>query len=101
MKKLVLVFASLLFFPSIGGAEKIVTVTTLTDNGPFTFDKEEGVRITPEYIPPGSDSVQLQGLSWDVLKESFHAMAWIGFATRFENRPAARMELRLEVANQR
>ncbi|MBU1568090.1 MAG: transporter substrate-binding domain-containing protein [Proteobacteria bacterium] len=56
------------------GSEKIVTLATLTDFAPFCFPKENARVTEVETIPPGSDSSQLQGYSWDVVRESFHAM---------------------------
>ena len=76
MKKLLLAFGLLLFFPSAGMAEKVVTVATLTDYQPHTFDKDSAVKVSRERIPPGSDSARLQGFSWDVLRESFHEMGY-------------------------
>jgi len=56
------------------GSEKSVTLATLTDFAPYCFAKEKAVFAGEEKIPPGSDSDQLQGYSWDVVRESFHAM---------------------------
>lgn len=61
---------------SLFGAEKIVTLATLTDFVPFCFKKENAVEIAGETIPPGSDSRQLQGYSWDVVRASYHAMGY-------------------------
>ncbi len=58
------------------GSEKIVTLATLTDFAPFCFPKEKATFKEVENIPPGSDSSQLQGYSWDVVRESFHAMGY-------------------------
>ena len=43
---------------------------------PFCFNREKAVDISGETIPPGSDSRQLQGYSWDVVRESYHAMGY-------------------------
>jgi polar amino acid transport system substrate-binding protein len=56
------------------GQGKIVTLATLTDFAPFCFPKENATYTEIETIPPGSDSHQLQGYSWDVVRESFHVM---------------------------
>ncbi len=56
------------------GSEKIVTLATLTDFAPFCFPRENASVVEVENISPGSDSSQLQGYSWDVVRESFHAM---------------------------
>jgi len=56
------------------GSEKIATLATLTDFAPFCFPRENASVVEVENIPPGSDSSQLQGYSWDVVRESFHAM---------------------------
>lgn len=58
------------------GKEKIVTLATLTDFAPFCFPKENAIFAEAETILPGSDSLQLQGYSWDVVRESFHAMEY-------------------------
>lgn len=62
----------------VSGSEdsKRVTLATLTDFAPYCFPKDRAVFIPVEHIPPGSDSLQLQGYSWDVVRESFHAMGY-------------------------
>lgn len=55
--------------------EKIVNVTTLDDYSPYCFPKSDK-KSFKELIPPGSDSANLQGYSWDVLRESFHAAGY-------------------------
>ncbi|OGR15955.1 MAG: hypothetical protein A2X81_14960 [Desulfobacterales bacterium GWB2_56_26] len=62
---------------ALGEAPKKVTLATLTDFAPYCFAKDKAVFIPVEHIPPGSDSLQLQGYSWDVVRESFHAMGYI------------------------
>lgn len=56
------------------GAERVVSLATLTDFAPFCFPREGSTPIESETLPPGQDSTQLQGYSWDVIRESFHAM---------------------------
>lgn len=56
--------------------EKVVTLATLTDFVPFCFSKEGAATVPGEQIPPGFDSQQLQGYSWDVVRESYHAMGF-------------------------
>ncbi len=58
------------------GQEKNVTVTTLVDFAPYCYKKGDTVEKLKEVIPPGSDSSQLQGYSWDVVRESFHEMGY-------------------------
>ncbi len=58
------------------GQEKTVTITTLVDFAPYCFKKKDAVDKPSELIPPGSDSSQLQGYSWDVVKESYHEMGY-------------------------
>ncbi len=58
------------------GQEKNVTMTTLADFAPYCFKKGDTVEKLKEVIPPGSDSSQLQGYSWDVVRESFHEMGY-------------------------
>lgn len=54
----------------------IVRLATLTDFAPYCFRIENSSRISKETIPPGSDSAQLQGYSWDVVRESFHKVGY-------------------------
>ncbi len=68
------------------GGEKTVTVATLDDYSPFCFPKE-GAKADEKAIAPGTDSVRLQGYSWDVLRESLHAM---GYAVELQVTPWAR-----------
>ncbi|MDK9705933.1 MAG: transporter substrate-binding domain-containing protein [Desulforhopalus sp.] len=56
--------------------EKTVSLATLTDFAPLCFPKENAPNIAVEDIPPGTDSKQLQGYGWDVVRESFHAMGY-------------------------
>ncbi|MBU3954712.1 MAG: transporter substrate-binding domain-containing protein [Proteobacteria bacterium] len=61
------------------GQEKTVTITTLVDFAPYCFKKKNAIDHLQETIPPGSDSSQLQGYSWDVVRESFHEMGYTIF----------------------
>jgi polar amino acid transport system substrate-binding protein len=74
----ILVFLVVILFSSTGlyAQEKIVTLATLTDFVPFCFRKENSIQVHKEIIAPGSDSVQLQGYSWDVVRESYHAVGY-------------------------
>jgi len=75
MKALVVVV--LLFSPvSLSAREKVVTLATLTDFPPFCFNKPNSLPLNKEMVPPGKDSVQLQGYSWDVVRESFHELGY-------------------------
>jgi polar amino acid transport system substrate-binding protein len=75
MNRLILALALFMLFTSpCAGDEKVVTLATLTDFAPFCFPREGSTPIESETLPPGQDSVQLQGYSWDVIRESFHAM---------------------------
>jgi len=58
------------------GSEKMVSLATLTDFAPLCFPKENAPSIAVENSPPGTDSKQLQGYGWDVVRESFHAMGY-------------------------
>lgn len=58
------------------GGEKTVSLATLTDFAPLCFPKENAPSLAVENIPPGTDSRQLQGYGWDVVRESFHAMGY-------------------------
>jgi len=68
--------------------EKIVSVATLDDYSPYCFPKSDKKSFR-ELIPPGSDSANLQGYSWDVLRESFHAE---GYTVRLSVYPWKRAE---------
>lgn len=56
-------------------SEKIVNVATLDQYPPYCFPKKDK-KSFKEMIPPNSDSVNLQGYSWDILRESLHAMGY-------------------------
>jgi polar amino acid transport system substrate-binding protein len=71
--------------------EKIVHVATLADYPPFCFSKENK-QPDKKPIPPGSDSMELQGYSWDVLRESYHAM---GYTIDLQIHPWNRVEMML------
>ncbi len=75
---IVLLFFSLVILlpVNIQAQEKHVTLATLTDFAPFCFRKEGSVQIYKETIPPGSDSSQLQGYSWDIVRQSFHEVGY-------------------------
>ena len=88
---LILICLLLLALPpswSWAATEKTVNLATLTDFIPFCFRKENSEAVHGEIIPPGSDSVQLQGYAWDVVRESFHAM---GYGIRLEVVPWERV----------
>lgn len=74
--------------PARAGEEKIVSLATLTDFIPFCFRKDNAAAVHGEVILPGSDSAQLQGYAWDVVRESFHAM---GYGIRLEVVPWERV----------
>lgn len=81
MKKLsIKVGISVMIFLSIisiaYGQEKIVRVATLYDYSPYCF-LAGGKQSFEESIPPGSDSANLRGYSWDILRASFHAQGYI------------------------
>ncbi len=74
---LILLLLAVLSIPtSLFGAEKVVALATFTNFIPFCFNRQPAVEIPGETIPPGSDSRQLQGYSWDVVRESYHAMGY-------------------------
>jgi len=67
--KLLLLAITFLFMASpVFAQEKIVSVATLDDYSPYCFPKSDK-KSFKELIPPGSDSANLQGYSWDVLRE--------------------------------
>jgi polar amino acid transport system substrate-binding protein len=75
--KILATLVLLLLLPGVGrGSETLVSLATLTDFAPYCFPKENAVFAGEEVIQPGSDSSQLQGYSWDIVRESFHAMGY-------------------------
>jgi polar amino acid transport system substrate-binding protein len=75
-KKIFILFLILFWGVDAFGQEKIVTLATLTDFGPYCFKKENSIEIAEETLPPGVDSAQLQGYSWDVVRRSFHEVGY-------------------------
>jgi polar amino acid transport system substrate-binding protein len=69
-------FVLLTFPPALQAEEKRVTLATLTDFAPFCFRRDGSMQVQKETIPPGSDSLQLQGYSWDVVRQSFHEVGY-------------------------
>jgi polar amino acid transport system substrate-binding protein len=61
--------------------EKIVKVNTIVDYHPFCFKKENAPEQPNEIIPPGGDSSQIQGYSWDVVRASLHEMGYTIYLT--------------------
>ena len=70
------VIVLLTFPPNLQAQDKHVTLATLTDFAPFCYRKENSIQVQKETIPPGSDSLQLQGYSWDVVRQSFHELGY-------------------------
>ncbi len=56
--------------------EKEVTLATLTDFAPYCFRKDNSIQLHEEIIPPGENSSQLQGYSWDIVRQSFHEVGY-------------------------
>ncbi len=56
-------------------SDKVVKLATLPDFPPFSF-VIESYDFDAEIIPPGEDSNRLIGSSWDIVRESFHAMGY-------------------------
>lgn len=61
---------------SFAGEDPVATVATLFDYMPYCFQIEGSEMLSEETVPPGSDSAQLQGFSWDVVRESLHEMGY-------------------------
>ena len=57
-------------------AEKSVKICTLYDYPPFCFKEENATEIVHDIVPPGKDAISLKGYSWDVVRESFHAVGY-------------------------
>lgn len=75
MTTLIFIIIFLSIVPPIFANDKIVNVATLDDYSPYCFPKS-AKKSFQEIIPPGADSKNLQGYSWDILKESFHAAGY-------------------------
>jgi ABC-type amino acid transport substrate-binding protein len=79
MLKKILIFLAVFIFllTTLYANEKVVKLVTLGDYAPFCFIKE-GARdtIIDEMIPPGKDSKILQGYTWDMARESYHAVGY-------------------------
>ncbi|MDC0255517.1 transporter substrate-binding domain-containing protein [Bacteriovoracales bacterium] len=59
-------------------AEKTITLATLAGYAPYTFKytkKVDGVKAG-ENITPGKDTRSLQGIAWDIVRESFHSQGY-------------------------
>lgn len=65
--------------------DKTVSVATLEDYAPFC--QKISSNTSDGIFHPGSDSTGIEGYSWDVLRESFHAM---GFSIKLSVSPWAR-----------
>ncbi len=76
MKKAVLVLLFVVLSVDPSAAEKSVSLATLTDFAPYCFRKDTATQLLRESIPPGEDSAQLQGYSWDVVRRSFHEVGY-------------------------
>ncbi len=58
------------------GMRRSVSLVTLDDYAPFCFAKTGRSNQGREVIAPGADSDYLQGYSWDVVREAFHAQGY-------------------------
>lgn len=74
------------------GSDKFVKLATLPDFPPFSF-VIENYDFDAEIIPPDDDSNRLIGSSWDIVRESFHAM---GYTIQLEIMPWKRALLLTE-----
>ncbi len=68
-------------------SENIVRIATLTDYPPYCFNKRNTISTPLEIIPPGKDSSYLQGLCWDIVRESYHNQ---GYTIQLEIVPISR-----------
>ncbi len=78
---------SYLFSYQCEAATLEISLATLPDYSPFCFIKEGQKADIEEIIPPGKDSEALQGYSWDVVRESYHAQ---GYTIKLNVRPWSR-----------
>lgn len=69
----ILVLSSFTLFAS---GNKVVSTVTLDNYAPYTMYKKNPINTPVEILPPGKDSKKLEGYSWDVLRESYHAVGW-------------------------
>lgn len=71
------VVLSCLPLPSLAAdGDRIVSIATLPGYSPYCFYKSGADHKTWDRVPPGSDSRVFQGYSWDVIRESFHAVGY-------------------------
>jgi polar amino acid transport system substrate-binding protein len=75
MKKIVFIMMMMFVMNSSLSYAESVKVTTLPNYAPFCFHKQgrEGVE---DDVSPGKESSFFQGMAWDILKESYHAMGY-------------------------
>lgn len=87
-----LILVLLLLSSSLYGDQKVVSVATLGDYAPLLFSLDNQVIRTT--LKPGEDSPVFHGYSWDVFRESLHAMGytiqlnvkpWVRALKDFEN----------------
>lgn len=93
LKMMIAILSLLLFGVIASAAEKSVTVFTLYGYPPHCFLKNNAERALSEKLPVGQDSKIFQGYSWDVFRESFHAM---GYTINLKVYPWARTMLNLK-----
>lgn len=65
-----------LFATAPFSAGQSLSATTLHEYPPYCFLKKNPRDKVIETIPPGADSDRLRGYSWEIFRESFHAMGY-------------------------
>lgn len=71
-----LLFLLLVIAPAVADSERVATIATLPGYSPFCFYTDEANAETWVTVPPGQDTPVFQGFSWDVIRESYHAVGY-------------------------
>ncbi len=74
MKKIVFITVIIFMISNISYGKK-VRITTLTNYKPFCFHKP-GTKGINDIIPSGKTASFFDGMAWEILKESYHAMGY-------------------------
>ncbi len=75
MKRIFLLLILLLLSHDVFTQEKVVKLVTLGGFPPFCIKTDEAAEST-QIIPAGSDAKGFEGLTWDIVRESYHAMGY-------------------------
>ncbi len=74
-KSNILIFLFILLSQYVFSQDKIVRLATLGGYPPYCILTDETVPVT-QMIPVGTDAVGFEGLTWDIVRESYHEMGY-------------------------